>query len=147
MNEQQLNNLLAHVKNYQGSFAVDELNQVKISQPTLLVVNLDDRKSRGSHWIGVAIYMKTVYICDTLGGLLPNKRTPDEWVQFLRLLTEKRNLVITKRLSESGLCGLFCVTFIKEMAQTNDFSEFIKLFSSDLSTNDTIVRFLNKSSI
>ena len=90
MNEQRLNSLLKTVSNYQGSFAVDELNQVKISQPTLLVVNLDDRKSRGSHWIGVAINMKTVYICDTLGGLLPNKKTPNKWIQFLRLLTEKR---------------------------------------------------------
>ena len=144
MNEQQLNNLLQAVPNYQGSFAVDELNQVKITYPTFLVVNLDERNGRGNHWIGVAIYMKNVFICDTLGGLLPDNKLPQQWINFLKLLLIDRQLVITKKLSEKGLCGLFCVTFIKEMSHKNNFCSFISLFSTDLSTNDTVVEFLNK---
>ena len=143
MNEQQLNSLLKTVSNYQGSFAVDELDQVKLVHPTFLVVNLDERKSEGTHWIGLAIYNDIVYICDTLGGVLPDNRQPVEWIQFLKLLLQHRQLIITKQLSES-LCGLFCVTFIKTMSQTNNFRDFISLFSSNLSTNDTIVKFLNK---
>ena len=144
MNEQDLNNRLKAVRDYQGSFAVNELNQVNLKYPTLFVVNLDERGDRGSHWIGVAIYMKDIYICDTLGGLLPNKKTAIEWQYFLKLMADNRRLVVTKRLSEKGLCGLYCVTFIKEMAKTNNFCEFLSLFSSDLSTNDTVVKFLNK---
>ena len=144
MNEQQLNKLLQAVPNYQGSFAVDELNQVKITYPTFLVVNLDERNARGNHWIGVAIYMKNVFICDTLGGLLPDNKLPQQWITFLKLLLIDRQLIITKKLSEKGLCGLFCVTFIKEMSRTNNFYSFISLFSTDLSTNDTVVKFLNK---
>ena len=144
MNEQRLNNLLQAEPNYQGSFAVDELNQVKIRNPTFLVVNLDDRGNRGTHWIGVAIYMNAVYVCDTLGGILPDNKLPDKWLYFLSLVSSSRKLIITKKLSEKGLCGLFCVTFIKEMSRTNNFCDFISLFSKKLSTNDTVVEFLNK---
>ena len=143
MNEQRLNKLLKNVSNYQGSFAVDELDQVKINYPTFLVVNLDARGARGNHWIGVAIYLNTVYICDTLGGLLPDNKFPLKWVYFLKLISTNRKLIITKRLSDKGLCGLFCVTFVKEMSRKNNFCDFISLFSSDLSTNDTVVKFLN----
>ena len=143
MNEQRLNKLLKNVSNYQGRFAVDELDQVKISYPTFLVVNLDARDARGNHWIGVAIYMNIIYICDTLGGLLPDNKFPLKWVYFLKLISTNRKLIITKRLSDRGLCGLFCVTFVKEMSRTNNFCDFISLFSSDLSTNDTVVKFLN----
>ena len=144
MDEKELNNLLKAVPNYQGSFAVNELKQIKLSYPALFVVNLDDRDAEGSHWIGVAVYMNSVFICDTLGGLLPDKKSPKEWVYFLKLLVANRKLIVTKALSETGLCGLFCVTFIKEMARTNNFCDFIDLFSSNLSTNDTVVKFLNK---
>ena len=143
MDEKQLNNLLQTVPNYQGSFAVDELDQVKMTYPALLVVNLDERRSEGTHWIGVAIYMDSVYICDTLGGSLPDNKLPLKWVYFLKLISANRKLIITKRLSDKGLCGLFCVTFVKEMSRTNNFCDFISLFSSDLSTNDTVVKFLN----
>ena len=144
MNERDLNNRLKAVRDYQGSFAVNELNQINLNYPTLFVVNLDERGDRGSHWIGVAIYMSDIYICDTLGGLMPNGKSPIEWQYFLKIMANNRRLVVTKRLSEKGLCGLYCVTFIKEMARTNNFCEFLSLFSSDLSTNDTVVKFLNK---
>ena len=147
MNEQRLNSLLAHVKNYQGSFAVDELNQIKLRYPSLFVVNLDERGDKGTHWIGVAVYQNVVYLCDTLGGISPDRKTHSKWTYFLKIITMNRKLVLTKRLSEKGLCGLFCVTFIKEMSRTNNFSDFIQLFSSDLSTNDNVVKFLNKKSI
>ena len=143
MNEQELNNLLKAVPNYQGSFAVDELDQVKLVHPTFLVVNLDERNSEGTHWIGLAVYMNTVYMCDTLGGALPDNRLPREWIRFLKLILLQRNLVVTKQLSKQ-LCGLFCVTFIKIMSETHNFYDFISLFSSDFSTNDTVVKFLNK---
>ena len=144
MNEQELNSRLKNVPNYQGSFALDELTQVKIRYPTFLVVNLDERNSRGNHWIALAIYFDSVYVCDTLGGVLPSRKWPQKWLNFLSLITVHRSLFITKQLSDSGLCGLFCVTFILEMSKHNNFKEFISLFSSDLSTNDTIVKFLNK---
>ena len=89
--------------------------------------------------------MDVVYLCDTLGGLLPDNRFPLEWINFLSLLAANRKLVTTKKLSDGGLCGLFCVTFVKEMSRTNNFCDFISLFTSDLSTNDNVVQFLNKS--
>ena len=86
MNEHRLNELLKNVANYQGSFAIDELDQIKLNRQTFFVVNLDERKSKGNHWIGIAVYLNTVYICDTLGGLLPDDRQPIEWIYFLKNL-------------------------------------------------------------
>ena len=146
MNEQHFNSLLKDVPNYLGSFAADELNEVKITKnPTLLVVNYDERSDTGSHWIGVAIFLKHVYICDSLGGIAPTKNISQGWINFLYLLSRTRNLVITKQLQpkQSAFCGLYVVTFIKEMSQ-NSFSDFLRLFTDDLKKNDVIVQFLYK---
>lgn len=148
MNEQHLNNLLRNVPNYLGSFAADELNEVKITEnPTLLVVNYDERSDKGSHWIGVAIFLKDVYICDSLGGIAPTKRLSQGWINFLYLLSRSRNLIITKQLQpiDSAFCGLYVATFVKELSR-NTFEDFLRLFTEDLRKNDVIVQFLYKQS-
>ena len=146
MNEQQLNNYLKGVPNYLGSFAADELNEVKLDEKQkLIVVNYDERQDLGSHWIGLAITLKNVYICDSLGGIAPTKNLSQGWINFLYLLSRTRNLIITKQLQSinSVFCGLYVAIFIKEMSQTS-FTEFLRLFTDDLNKNDVIVQFLYK---
>ena len=146
MNEQELNQLLKSEKNYLGSFAADELNQVKIrDSPSLLIVNYDNRSDTGSHWIGVAIFLKDVYICDSLGGIAPTKNLSQGWINFLYLLSRSRNITLTKQLQpiDSSLCGLYAVTFVKEMA-SGSFEAFLRLFTTDLNTNDEIIQFLTR---
>ena len=147
MDEKRINLLLKNVPNYQGSFAVDELNEIKVSfYPTFVVINLDKRENEGTHWIAIAIYQTQMFICDSLGGLLPDETFPQPLVDFIYPLAKMRKLHITKQLQplNSTLCGLYCVTFIKEMAEHNCFSEFIRLFSTNYLQNDTLVKFLNK---
>ena len=146
MNEQELNQLLKSEKNYLGSFAADELNQVKIrDSPSLLIVNYDNRSDTGSHWIGVAIFLKHVYICDSLGGIAPTRNLSQGWINFLYLLSRSRNLTLTTQLQpiDSSLCGLYAVTFVKEMA-SGSFEDFLRLFTTDLNTNDEIIQFLTR---
>ena len=146
MNEQELNQLLKSEKNYLGSFAADELNQVKIrDSPSLLIVNYDNRSDTGSHWIGVAIFLKDVYICDSLGGIAPTKNLSQGWINFLYLLSRSRNITLTNQLQpiDSSLCGLYAVTFVKEMA-SGSFEDFLRLFTTDLNTNDEIIQFLTR---
>ena len=74
MNEVQINSVLRHISNYQGTFALDELQQVKLSEEsTFLIINLDKRSQTGSHWIALAINLTNIFVCDSLGGLLPTK--------------------------------------------------------------------------
>ena len=146
MNEQHLNNLLKNVPNYLGSYAADELNEVKISKnQMLLLVNYDERSDIGSHWIGLAIFPSKVYICDSLGGIAPTKYLSQGWINFLYLLSRTRDLLITKQLQpiNSSLCGLYAATFIEEMTRSS-FQDFLKLFTDDLHKNDVIVQFLYK---
>jgi len=147
MDENQINHLLKNVPNYQGSFAVDELNETKVLfYPSFLVINLDTRGNNGTHWIAVAIYQSQIFICDSLGGILPDKTFPRQLIDFLYPLATTRKLHITKQLQpfSSNLCGLYCITFIKEMSEHNCFCEFLRLFSTDYVQNDTVVKFLNK---
>jgi len=145
MDELRVNQLLKNVPRYQGSFALDELKNVEIKTfPEFIVVNLDNRNENGSHWIAFAIYQNYVYICDSLGGIIPDKKFPSALIDFLHVLLFSRNLVITKQLQplDSDKCGTYCVVFIKEMSSHHSFASFAQLFTSNLQQNDTIVSFL-----
>lgn len=146
MNEHEINCLLESIPNYLGTFALDEVKNVALSAgQRLLIINLDKRDGTGSHWIALAITLKSVYICDSLGGILPSaKHFPQELVNFLSHLAKTRNIFLTRQLqpSSSTLCGLYCVVFIMCMAEKKSFFDFVTLFTRDLKQNDTIVRFL-----
>ena len=145
MDETRLNQLLKNVSRYQGSFALDELKNVEIKTfPEFIVINLDNRNENGSHWIALAIYQTQVFICDSLGGIMPDKQFPSALVNFLHVLLFSRNLSITKQLQplNSAKCGEYAVVFIREMSRHNSFCSFMKLFTNNLQQNDTIISFL-----
>ena len=145
MDENQLNKLLRNVSRFQGSYALDEIDDIETKLfPTFFVINLDTRVSGGSHWIAFAVYQNNVFICDALGGLIPGKHFPKQLINFLHLLIQNRHIYITKQLqpASSSKCGNYCVLFIKEMSKSNNFSSFLSLFTSDLVQNDKIVSFL-----
>ena len=147
MNENQINEKLQKNQKYQGSFALDELNEINVAdQPTFAIINLDPREATGSHWIAIGIYFNDIYICDSLGGLIPSKSFPTQLVNFLSCLSVTRNIHITKQLQphSSFLCGLYCITFVNEMSKDDSFYNFIGLFSNNLYQNDVIVKFINK---
>ena len=145
MEERELNRALRSVKEFQGSFALDELKHLEIkSLPDFFVINLDNRWEKGSHWIGVCIYHNAVYVCDSLGGLIPGKQFPHDLINFLHIHTFNRKLFITKQLqpTDSDLCGAYCILFIREMTKHDSFSSFLSLFTNNLKQNDKIVSFL-----
>ena len=147
MDENELNELLKNEKKYLGSYAIDELNDIKVSfYPSFCILNLDKRSSGGSHWIAVAIYESQVFVCDSLGGIRPSPTTPKHVANFLAPLFANRKVIMTRQLQQddSDTCALFCVLFIQQLSQFNCFCEFLKLFTNDKAQNDIIVKFLNK---
>ena len=149
MDEKRLNKLLRNVKEFQGSFAINELENIEIkSCPDFLVINLDERSGKGTHWIGVGIYQNAVYICDSLGGLVPGKTFPRKLINFLHVHTFNRKLFVTRQLQpiQSDLCGAYCVLFVLEMSKHNSFFSFLSLFTTNFKQNDKIVSFLCKCS-
>lgn len=147
MLESELNHRLRKVKNYLGTFAIDELNEIKVTSfPTFVGINLDKRRDTGSHWIALAIYMKDLFICDSLGGILPTNEFPLLLINFLNLLLSTRRLHMTKQLQfkDSDLCGEYCILFVREMSNHHNFNSFLSVFTCNTLQNDTLVKFLNK---
>ena len=148
MDEKTINEALKNERNYLGSYALDELNDIKVSfYPSFIVLNLDHRKNQGTHWIAIAVYSSHLFICDSLGGIIPDARLPKNIVSFLAPLTTNKRVVITRQLQplHSGTCGLFCITFIHQLSKFNCICEFLRLFTSDYTNNDKVIKFLNKS--
>lgn len=147
MQEKKINLQLKNVKNYLGSYAIDELKEIKIDDhPCFVIINLGIRASVGSHWIAIAFYLNEIYICDSLGGLLPDENFPKQLVDFLDIITSTRKFHMTKRLQQlnSMTCGAYCVFFVKQMSKNNSFCNFLSHFTSDKKQNDNIISFLIK---
>ena len=145
MLESELNRRLRKIGNYIGSFARDELQQIKIKIfPTFLVINLDKRQGHGTHWIALAVYQNNIFICDSLGGINPSNSLPIELIDYLNILTNDKTIYMTKQLqpSNSELCGKYCILFIKDMSINNSFCQFLSIFTTDKTKNDSIVSFL-----
>ena len=141
LGERKINVVLKDVKNYLGTYAVDELKKLKISKyPVFLIINLDKRAGGGTHWISMGIFDNDVYLCDSLGYLIPNRTLPNDIIHFLHITCYARNLHITRQLqhTKSKTCGYYCVLFVY-MLSRNSFKHFLQLFSQNYRSNDKTV--------
>ena len=146
MFENEINEQLKKVKNYDGSYAVDELKNVKLRNfPCFLTINLGSRQSEGTHWISLAIYLNHIFVCDSLGGINPTKTIPIDLINFLDLISINRTLCISRQLQplNSKKCGNYCVLFVLEMFKHNSFNQFLSIFTHDKIKNDKIITFLS----
>lgn len=150
MDENEINAKLSNVSGYLGSFAINELESLHISHyPSFIVVNLDERENDGTHWISIAMYINDVYVCDSLGTLLPSVKFPTNLINFLYRITFRRDFHITRQLQSlsSTYCGMFSVFFILFMSYNNNYTEFLSKFSTNLELNDIIVNLYYKQSL
>ena len=141
MDENQLNAKLKNVPNYLGTFAINELDGLRIrSYPSYAIVNMDNRWETGSHWIGIGITSDSLFICDSLGSI--NKENiPRDLINFLHLFSGNRKLYISRQLQHinSDTCGFYVIFFVLFM-QTHSFCGFLDSFGQDVSLNDLLVQ-------
>lgn len=102
------------------------------------VVNVDDRRSLGTHWIG--IFFKEggeAYYFDSF-GLPPIKK------EFEIFLNDNCNKWYwnTKQLQEFGsdVCGHYCIHFLIHCCLGYDLTSFQKLYPQIPRQNDLLVR-------
>ena len=141
MDENQINKSVGKLDGYLGTFARNELESLKISHyPSFVIVNLDTRDGNGSHWIAIAMFLNDVYICDSLGALIPNNDFPKELINFLYRVSFRRRLHITRQLqpTNSNTCGLYCIFFV-HYCSSHTFVSFLSKFSTNLTVNDLLV--------
>jgi len=148
MDENKINLKIKNVSGYLGTFAINELETLHISHyPSYIIVNLDERENDGTHWIAIAMYQNDVFICDSLGFLLPSEQFPQKMINFLYRITFDRHLHITSQLQPitATSCGQFATYFTYVMSTTNNFSDFLSKFSTNFELNDIIVNLYVKN--
>ena len=141
MNENEINAKLKGIRNYLGSFAVNELSDLRIRYyPAYIITNLDNRWETGSHWVAIAIDVDHIYVCDSLGAVGPN-HLPKDIINFLHLYTCNRQLHITRKLQKTSAstCGFYAIFFILYL-QSHSFCDFLDSFTKDPSLNDALVQ-------
>ena len=146
LNENQINAKLRQCKHYLGTFSIDELASLKIALfPCFLIINFDDRSGKGIHWIGIRLDTSHVYVCDSLGGLNPSNRLPQNLIDFLHIQAHNKKLIISKQIQSlnSNACGYYATTFILHLNANKNFSSFLSQFSdSNFDCNDVLVKLL-----
>ena len=134
--------LLKGVQNFLGVYASDQIPLILDSSiPIFLIVNLDNSKLPGSHWIALRITFSTVEIFDSL-GFNPQRwqNFPASILKFFSRYSYSHRFYASQRIQNdnSYTCGLYCVYFIL-VRQKESFQNILRLFSNNYSENDKLV--------
>jgi hypothetical protein len=139
MNEIQINYLLKtneYTKgNFKGTFASDELKKIKLNSN--YIINLDTRRTNGSHWILLSRNERgdIFYFC-TSG-------TPPFELNLLKVLEPYPIIYFSPdniQSLASSSCGLYCVLITYFISRQATLREGINIFTDDYFCNDVILR-------
>jgi hypothetical protein len=118
-------------------FALDELPNVVVPRPSVIVINTDPSTKPGQHWVAVYItregvaeyfdsYGKPVYLSEIKWFL---KKNGDA--------VRSNNQSIQGTLST--VCGQYCIFFLLHRCRGLSMTKIVHLFSNDKTDNDIIV--------
>ena len=98
------------------------------------VINLDEYRNIGTHWVALYVNNKTIIYFDSFGV----EHTPKEIMKFIN-----RKNIITNiyriQAYDKIMCGYFCLGFINFMFNGNSLTDYTSLFSpNDLKKKDEI---------
>ena len=118
---------------FNGVFSRDNLlNSIKDGA---YVINLDEYRDIGTHWVALYVNNKTIIYFDSFGV----EHIPREIIKFIA-----RKKIITKiyriQAYDSIMCGYFCIGFINFMFNVKSLTDYTNLFSpNDFKKNDDII--------
>ena len=117
---------------FNGVYSRNNLPKIKDG---VYVINLDEFKSIGTHWI--ALYMNTENVtCFESFGV---EHIPKEIRIFIRNKDITMNIYRIQTY-DAIMCGYFCIGFIDFMIKSKSLLEYTNLFSSnDYEKNDKII--------
>ena len=99
------------------------------------MINLDEYKSIGTHWIALYVNAKTVTYFDSFGV----EYIPKEIRKFI---ANKNIITNVYRIQayDSIMCGYFCIRFIDFMSKSKSLLDYGNSFSpNDYEKNDKII--------
>ena len=88
------------------------------------VINLDEYRDIGTHWVALYVNNKTVTYFDSFGV----EHIPKEIIKFIgnkKIITN----IFRLQAYDSIICGYFCIVFINFMFNGNSLIDYTSLFS------------------
>ena len=141
LKEKTIENILSCQNSFVGCFAADELSSLVLKFPCFIIVNLDKRNMKGSHWIAIGCFKNKLEIFDPLGfDLFSWPKISCDLLFFLHKYSFSRKILLSKRIQapQSQNCGLYCIYYVMTR-KFKSFSLLQSIFSSKLSLNDSIL--------
>ena len=99
------------------------------------VINLDEKKDTGTHWIALFCNRNEIVYFDSFGV----EHFPEEIKEFIDNRKIKANIYRVKA-NDSIICGYFCIVFIDFIFAGKKLTDYTNLFSPDnFHKNDQII--------
>ena len=122
---------------FNGVFSRDNLpNTIKNGA---YIINLDEYRDIGTHWVALYVNNKTATYFDSFGV----EHIPKEILKFIGSSSSDKNIITNIfriQAYDSIMCGYFCIGFINFMFNGNSLTDYTSLFSpNDLKKNDDII--------
>ena len=120
---------------FNGVFSRDNLpNTIKNGA---YVINLDEYRDIGTHWVALYVNNNTATYFDSFGI----EHIPKEIMKFIG--SNNKNIITNIyriQAYDSIMCGYFCIGFMNFMFNGNSLTDYTSLFSpNDLKKNDDII--------
>ena len=118
---------------FNGAFSKNNLLK-KIKDGTY-VINLDEYKDTGTHWVALFCKKNEIVYFDSFGV----EHIPEEIKKFIGNKNIKAN-IYRVQANDSVMCGYFCIGFIDFMLAGKTLIDYTNLFSPyDFDKNDQII--------
>ena len=123
------------IKNFHGVYSRDKI--INCTKEGFYVVNLDDNKGPGTHWVGLHIKPNIIEYFDSFGLNCPEKiicLSTILGVNYLYNSTQYQDVL-------SVLCGYYCIYWINELNKGKTYYNTVKVFDSiDTKFNEQLIR-------
>ena len=102
----------------------------------LFIYNLEPAYMSGSHWVATYVKDKVINYFDSF-GMPPFQEMVDH--------AKGKNLTLLHQNSQiqnlmSSTCGYFCLYFLNEMHQGNDYFDLLQVFDADTDKNKLFIQ-------
>ena len=116
-------------------------NLPKTVKKGVYVINLDEYKNMGTHWIALFVKPKYTVYFDSFGI----EHIPKEINKFISNNDIKSN-IFRIQAYDSIMCGYFCIEFINFMLKGKTLLDYTNFFSpNDFKKNDQVIKRIFKN--
>ena len=132
LNNKKITNFFNYEPIFNGVFARNNLPRIK---DWAYLINLDDKKCKGTHWVSLFIDRNTVVYF----AYFQIEHIPQEVFSKIRDKSITRNIFRIQD-NEAITCGFYCITFIEYILTGRNLLEYTNLFSpNDHKKNDKVI--------